>query len=111
MTDNIYCTLVEITATKTLLSRFENDSLVAAHTFNLGWRDITKELAAGMGVSFKEANDIRLGKKFTAVKVKKELFDDIFEHRCADLFGLIKKYLHKIDYECSAIVIFGVTTH
>lgn len=86
--------LVDIGATTTQIAIFENQNLIALHTFNIGSSDITNDIALGLKVSIEEAEKIKLGE--IPVEISKRKVDEIIDARISDIFELIDNYLKKI---------------
>ncbi len=104
--ENLYCTFIEVQENKILLSGLA--SLPTSFSFNVGWKDVDAEIALGMKITIQEAHKIRIGKVKLKNAAKQHLFEEILCYRCADLFGLIKKYLDKRKYKPSVTILFGV---
>jgi hypothetical protein len=56
--------------------------------FNIGWKDIDREIAFGMKISEEKARKIRKGEIMLSDPRKLHLFNEIFKYRLSDLFNL-----------------------
>ena len=86
--------LVDIGSETTQIAIFENEAMIALHTFGIGSSDITNDIALGLKISIEEAEKIKLGNIPSTIPKKK--LDEIMEARLSDIFELIDNYLKKI---------------
>lgn len=88
------CALVNIGSETVTLSVFENNTLIALHTFSIGSSDITNDVALGLKITLEEAEMLKLGT--TNHEYSKKKLDEIIEARLGDIFELIENLLKKI---------------
>lgn len=86
--------LADIGSDTTQIAIFENEKLIALHTFGIGSGDITNDIALGLKISIEEAEKIKLGDLPETVAKKK--LEEIIDARLSDIFELIDNYLKKI---------------
>ena len=86
--------LVNIGSETVTLSVFENNALIALHTFSIGSSDITNDVALGLKITLEEAESLKLGA--TNHEYSKKKLDEIIEARYSDIFELIENLLKKI---------------
>ncbi|MFZ1020024.1 MAG: cell division FtsA domain-containing protein [Minisyncoccia bacterium] len=86
--------LVDIGAETTSLSIFENEKLIALHTFSIGGAEITNDLALGFKIPLQRAEDLKLGNVSEEFSGKK--LEEIIEARLLDIFESIENNLKKI---------------
>ncbi len=86
--------LVNIGSETVTLSVFENNTLIALHSFSIGSSDITNDVALGLKITLEEAESLKLGA--TNHEYSKKKLDEIIEARLGDIFELIENLLKKI---------------
>ncbi|MFA7285242.1 MAG: cell division protein FtsA [Candidatus Paceibacterota bacterium] len=86
--------LVDLGSETTNIAIFENEALVALHTFSIGGTDITNDIALGLKITLEEAENIKMGK--IPENISKKKVDEIVEARLSDVFELIENHLKKI---------------
>lgn len=86
--------LVNIGSETVTLSVFENNTLIALHTFSIGSSDITNDIALGLKTTLEEAEALKLGA--TNHEYSKKKLEEIIEARFSDIFELIENLLKKI---------------
>lgn len=86
--------LADIGSETTQIAIFENEKLIALHTFGIGSGDITNDIALGLKISIEEAEKIKLGD--LPENISKKKVDEIIDARLSDIFELIDNYLKKI---------------
>ncbi len=86
--------LADIGSDTTQIAIFENEKLIALHTFGIGSGDITNDIALGLKISIEEAEKIKLGDLPETISKKK--LEEIIDARLSDIFELIDNYLKKI---------------
>ena len=86
--------LVDIGAETTSLSIFENEKLIALHTFSIGGAEITNDLALGFKIPLQRAENLKLGNVSEEFSGKK--LEEIIEARLLDIFESIENNLKKI---------------
>lgn len=86
--------LVNIGDQTTTLSIFENGQAVSVHTFAIGSRDITNDIALGFKIPLERAEELKQGIGIEEFSSKK--LDEIIEARLFDIFESIDNHLKKL---------------
>lgn len=93
--------LVDIGAETTSLAVFENGSLIAMHTFQIGSCDITNDIALGFKIPLEKAEALKTGiyplpQPGVKEEFSKKKLEEIIEARLCDIFESIENHLKKI---------------
>jgi len=87
--------LLDIGSETVSLVVYENGLPISLETFSIGSNDITNDIALGLKISLKEAEEVKKGIVARTDYPKKKL-DDIINARLSDIFDLVEAHLKKI---------------
>jgi cell division protein FtsA len=90
------CVLADIGAETLSLIVFDDNQPVSLNVFSIGSTDITNDIALGLKVSLKKAEQIKCG-GVTGESGSEDQLADIIDARLTDIFELIADHLEKIN--------------
>lgn len=85
--------IINIGSETTSLSTFDNGSLYSLETSNIGSNDITNDLALGLQISLKEADQVKKGNH---KDISKKQAENIIDARLGDIIEITERHLKKI---------------